>query len=103
MKLVVTGRQLTIAARMRLLIQGRLRRLDRLLGEAAVSAQCVMTEERGRVACDLTVHMRGDHMLHAIGRDAAQLRAVTVAADRVAKQALRIKGRWKTRRRTTGR
>jgi len=99
MKLTVTGRRLTLTDATRQDIERKMQRLDRVLNDAAVSAQVVVSQD-GRVAvCELTVHARGDHMLHAVGRHARVTTAVTTAVEKVAQQARRVKGRWKTRRR----
>lgn len=99
MKLTVTGRRLTLTDATRQDIEKKMQRLDRVLNDAAVSAQVVVSQD-GRVAvCELTVHARGDHMLHAVGRHARVTTAVTTAVEKVAQQARRVKGRWKTRRR----
>jgi ribosome hibernation promoting factor len=101
MKLTITGRHLEITEAARQQIDKKLQRLERLLNDSAVSAQCVLAEQRGVHVCELTVHARGDHMLHGVGRDAQLVRAVTLAADKVAQQAQKMKDRWKTRRRTS--
>jgi putative sigma-54 modulation protein len=41
-------------------------------------------------------------MLHGLGRHAQLARALSMAADKVAQQAQRLKDRWKTRRRING-
>ena len=100
MKLSITGRHLAVTEAARQQIDTKLERLERLLSGSAVSAQCVLSQQRGLFVCELTVHARGDHMLHALGRDAQLPRAVTLAAERVGQQAQKLKDRWKTRRRT---
>src|ERR1700674_4233808 len=100
MKLTVTGRHVTVTAASRRQIETKTRRVERLLGRSAVSAQCVLWRERGTHVCELTVHARGDHMLHGIARDALLPAAVTAAVEKVAVQALRLKDRWTTRRRS---
>jgi putative sigma-54 modulation protein len=99
MKLTVTARHVDLSEPARQQVQGKLQRLERLLADNAVSAQCVLSRERGRYVCELTVHARQDHMLRALGRDAQMVRAVTMAVEKVAQQAQRLKDRWKTRRR----
>jgi putative sigma-54 modulation protein len=81
-------------------ISTRLQRLERLLKDSAVSAQCVLWRERGEYTCELTVHARGDHMLHSLGRGAQIGSAVTQAVSKVSRQAQRLKDRWKTRKRS---
>jgi putative sigma-54 modulation protein len=100
MKLIVTGRHVEVAGAVRQEISTRLQRLERLLSDSAVSAQCVLWRERGEYACELTVHARGDHMLHGLGRGSQIGTAVTAAVTKVSRQAQRLKDRWKTRKRS---
>src|SRR5947209_1767456 len=99
MKLTVTGRHMEVRETVRQQIETKLKRIDRLLSDSAVSAQCVLSQQRGILVCELTVHARDNHMLHGIGRHAQVARAVTLAMDKVGQQAQRLKDRWKTRRR----
>jgi putative sigma-54 modulation protein len=98
MKLLVTGRQVTVTGAIRQDIDRKIARLARVLNDSAVSAQCVVARERGRFVAELTVHARGDHMLHAVGRHAALGTAVGFAVDKVGQQAAKLADRWKTRR-----
>lgn len=98
MKLIVTGRQMTVTDAIRQDIERRLARLSRLLNDSAVSAQCVVGRERGRFVCDLTVHARGDHMLHGLGKHAVLATAMGTAIEKVTQQASKLTDRWKTRR-----
>lgn len=99
MKFTVTGRHLEVSEAVRKQIDKKIQRLERLLNDSAVSAQCVLAQQRGVFVCELTVHARGDHMLHGLGRHSQMPRAVSLAADKVAQQAQKLKDRWKTRRR----
>ena len=98
MKLLVTGRQVTVTDAIRQDIDRRIARLARVLNDSAVSAQCVVARERGRFVAELTVHARGDHMLHAVGKHTVLGTAVGTAVDKVAQQASRLADRWKSRR-----
>jgi putative sigma-54 modulation protein len=100
MKLTVTGRHLTVSEATRTQIRKKLDRLDRILNGSAVSAQCVLGRERGVFMCELTVHARGDQMLHGVGRHARVDSAVIGAVRKVDQQAQRLADRRKTRRRT---
>ena len=64
MRLVLTGRHVDITPGLRRLVDGKLARLERLLGDAIVSAQVVLTREKDRHVADVTLHVRGDHMLN---------------------------------------
>ncbi len=102
MKLTVTGRHGPITRASRQLIGRKLRRLERVLNEGAVSAQCVIDLEKLAYVCEITLHARGDHMLHAVARHMRLATAVNAAVDKVARQAQRLADRWKTRRRVGG-
>jgi putative sigma-54 modulation protein len=100
MKLIVTGRHVEVTDLARQQIDKKLERIERLLNDSAVSAQCVLWQERGTFVCELTVHARGDHMMHGVGRSGRIPTAVSLAVEKVVQQAQKVKGRWKTRRRS---
>lgn len=99
MKLTVTGRRVAVSDAAREAIVRKVRRLDRVLNDSAVSAQCVIAQERQQFVCELTVHARGDHTLHAVARHDRMPSAVLAAVEKVSQQAHRLSDRWKTRRR----
>lgn len=99
MRLLVTGRNVTITPALQQLIERKLTKLDRLLNDSAVSAQAILRTEKYRRVADLTVHARGDHMLHGIGEGADWQRAVREAIDKISQQAHRMKSKWNTRKR----
>jgi len=99
MKLLVTGRNVDITPGLRQLIDRKLGKLDRLLNDTAVSAQVVLRTEKFRHVVDLTIHARGDHMLHGIGEGQDWPGAVKGAIDKIAPQATRLKTKWHARKR----
>jgi putative sigma-54 modulation protein len=99
MRLILTGRRVAITPALRDQVRRKLARLDRLLNDSAVSAQCVLDAERQSAICELSVHARGGHVLHGVGRHRSPGAAVTAAVDKVAEQAHRLADRWRTRRR----
>jgi putative sigma-54 modulation protein len=98
MKLIVTGRQLAVTDAIREDIDRRFRKLERRLNDSAVSAQCVLAKEKRGFACEITVHARGDHILHAVGRHPQLTAAVGAAAEKIGQQAHKLADRWKRRR-----
>ncbi|MEZ5320167.1 MAG: HPF/RaiA family ribosome-associated protein [Vicinamibacterales bacterium] len=98
MQLILTGRHVQVPAATRADITRRLARLERVLGDAVVSAQCVVSREKLDFVCEITVHARGDHRFHAAGRDPRLPAAVAEAVDKARQQARRLAGRWKDRR-----
>lgn len=100
MKLTVTGRHVTVSQTTRQTLERKLRRVDRLLQERAISAQCIIAREREAYVCELTLHARGDHMLHGVGKHPRLPGALADAVDKVALQAQKLTDRWKTRRKS---
>jgi ribosomal subunit interface protein len=98
LKLTVTGRHVAIAETNRQLIRRKLRRLERVLNDSAVSAQCIVARERELHVCEVTLHARGDHTLRGVARHARLPAAITAAVEKVGHQAERLVDRWKTRR-----
>ncbi|HVZ21881.1 MAG TPA: ribosome-associated translation inhibitor RaiA [Vicinamibacterales bacterium] len=99
MRLELTGRHIAITPALRKLVEQRLQHVSRMMNSSAVSAQVVLTQEKTRVHADLTLHARGEKFLHgeATGRDVSL--AFGAAADRIDRQAQRVKEKWKDRRR----
>jgi len=102
MKLTVTGRHVAVTEAIRTDITKKKGRLHRVLNNSAVSGQCVVSRERQSFICELTVHVSGDHMLHAVGRDTRLAVAVSQAVEKVDQQAHKVADRWKTRKRANG-
>ena len=100
MKISITGRHLEVSEAARAQIEKNVGRIDRLLHDSAVSAQCAFWEERGAYVVEITIHARADHMLHAVARSTRLAAAVSLAFDKVGQQAKKLADRWKTRRRT---
>jgi putative sigma-54 modulation protein len=102
MRLSLTGRQIDVPPALRQLVTRRLDRLERVFNDTLVSAQVVLSRERHLLQAELVVHARGDHMLSAVGSGATWTIAVGEAAERIAQQAHRLKGKWTTRKRRNG-
>ena len=102
MKITVTGRQVELTPSDRARIRRGVDRLKRTLGSAALSAQVAVGRDGAMHACELTLHARGDHMLHGKGKDKRVQIAVGLAVDKVAAQAKKLSDRWKSRRKGNG-
>ncbi len=102
MRLVLTGRHLDISPGLRSLVDRKLVRLERLLGNAIVSAQVVCVREKDRLEADVTVHMRGDHMLASRATGPTWGSALTTVVDKIERQGAKVKGKWKERKRRVG-
>jgi putative sigma-54 modulation protein len=101
MRLELTGRHVEITPAIRRLIDGKLGKLERLLNDHALSAQTVLTRERGRHRVDITLHARGEKFLHGFGFATTWELAVGGAIDKIAQQAQRVKGKWEAGKRRT--
>ena len=99
MRLVLTGRHFDISPGLRTLVDRKLERLERLLGNAIVSAQVVCIRERDRLEADVTVHMRGDHILTSRATGATWNSALTTVVDKIERQGVKVKGKWTERKR----
>jgi ribosomal subunit interface protein len=99
MRLALTGRHVDITPVLRKLVDGRLGKLDRMLGDSIVSAQVVLARERYRYVVEMSVHARGDHVLHGVASTAAWDTALTAALEKVMQQAQKVKGKWQERKR----
>jgi putative sigma-54 modulation protein len=101
MRLELTGRHVEITPALRRLIDGKLAKLERLLNDSALSAQTVLTRERGRHRVDITLHARGEKFMHGFGYATSWELAVGGAIDKIAQQAQRVKGKWQAGKRRT--
>src|SRR5512143_545491 len=99
MRLVLTGRHVEITPQLRKLVEQRLTKLDRVLNDGIVSAQVVLTLERYRHIVEITVHARGDHMLHGIGDTREWESSLAEAAEKLTGQIQKVKGKWERRKR----
>lgn len=103
MKLMLTGRGVEITPALRQSIVRRLARLERLVGDSVLSAQVVLKAEKFRHITEITLHMRGDHVLSGVGAATSWTLSIKDAFERIELQAQRVKDRWTSRkRRATG-
>ncbi len=84
---------------LRRLADEKLGKLDRVLNNALVSAQVILTLEKYRHVVDVTVHARGDHMLHGIAKTNAWELSFSEAVEKITQQAQKLKGKWVERKR----
>lgn len=95
MRVELTGRHVDITPALRRLVDRKLARLQRLLNDSALSAQVVLTGERRDQRADVTLHARGDKFLHGRGMSETWEAAMSQAIDKIAQQALKVKGKWR--------
>jgi ribosomal subunit interface protein len=99
MQYTLTARNVSVNDELRDLIEKRLQPLERVLGDALVSAEFVLSTARHLCVSELIVHARGDHRLHALAEETNWPAAVGTAVDKVSHQAHTLKGKWQDRRR----
>lgn len=102
MRLELTGRQIDITPGVRRIIETKLGKLERLLNDAAVSAQVVVTREKKGHRADVTLHARGEKFLHADGKGESLATAVAQAVERLGQQVRTVKGKLESRKRRAG-
>lgn len=102
MRLELTGRQIDITPGVRRIIDTKLAKLERLLNDAAMSAQVVVTREKNGHRADVTLHARGEKFLHADGRGESLTTAMAQAVDRLGQQVRKVKGKFEARKRRAG-
>ena len=99
MRLVLTGRHVDISPGLRQLVDKKLVRIERLLGDTVISAQVKLTLEKARHSADITLHARGDHMLNGRATAATWAAALSGATEKIQSQATTLKGKWAGRKR----
>lgn len=99
MRLELTGRHVDITPTLRRLVDLKLRKLERLLNDSAVSAQAVLSREKHRHRVEITLHARGEKFLHGVAHSDAWESSVMLAVGKIAQQAQRVKGKWQERKR----
>ncbi len=99
MRLDLTGRHLDITPILRRLVQSKLRRLERILKDTALSAQVVLSTQRALHHVDVTLHARGDRFLHSAGKGEDFRAAMVDAVNKLVQQGTTNKGKWQERKR----
>lgn len=99
MRVELTGRHVTISPGLRRLVDRKLGKVQRVLNDSGLSATVVITKERIHSVVELTLHARGEHFLHAVGKADSWEMAMTEVIDKVLHQAEKMKGKWHERQR----
>ena len=105
MRLELTGRNVEITPALRALVDRKLAKLTRVMNDAIISAQVVLTQQKYRHVTDMSLHLRGDHVLAGKTTGETWTDSIGRATEKVAQQATRVKGKWveRKRRATPGR
>lgn len=102
MRSTLTGRHIDITPALRQLVARRLAKLERLMNHHIVSAHVVVHQEKFRRHSEVTLHMRGDHVLQGRGAAETWAASLTIATSKVEQQASTVKGKWDSRKRRAG-
>jgi putative sigma-54 modulation protein len=94
MRLELTGRHVRITTTLQRLVDERLKKLDRLLHDRAVSIQVVLSAEKSRPKAEMTLHARGDHFFHSTGSGDNFEIALNQALGKINQQVRKLKGKW---------
>jgi putative sigma-54 modulation protein len=94
MRLELTGRHVRITATLQRLVDERLKKLDRLLHDRAVSIQVVLSAEKSRPKAEMTLHARGEHFFHGTGSGDNFETALNQALGKINQQVRKLKGKW---------
>jgi len=98
MRLELRGHHLDLTPGLRRLVEDKLSKLERLLNDAAVSAQVILTIEKRRHVADLTLHVRGDQFCHGVGDSSSWETSINQAVAKIGHQAQKLKTRQKEKR-----
>src|ERR1700754_2881434 len=98
MEFEFTGRHMEVTPAIEKLARKELGKLDKVLGSAPMRAHITVTSEKHRKRAEIVVYWR-DSVFTAVGENSDIGQSVTAAAQRVAKQALRLKEKFQTRKR----
>ena len=92
-----TGRQVEIGTELRTYTEGRLKKIARLLGER-FDLHVILTAEKHRRSAELTLKS-GDQILVGIAETGDVRTCISGAVDKLARQAVRLQERRRTRKR----
>jgi len=99
MRLVLKGRNVEVTPALRKLVDSKLGKIDRVDKGVLVSAQVELAQERHRCLVDVTIHARGDHMLHGSGAKGTWETSLGDALEKITLQVQKMKGKWQERKR----
>jgi len=98
MSVEVTGRQYEITPQIRKQIEHGLSKLEKILG-TTFDTHVILATERHRHIAEITVTVR-NHPIVGVAETADMMVAIGEALDRIERQAVKYKGRWRAKKRT---
>jgi ribosome hibernation promoting factor len=99
MEFEFTGRHIDITPAIEQLARKELGKLDKMLGSTPLRAHVTVTSEKHRKATEIVIYWR-DSVFTAVGENTDAGQSVVSAAQRVVKQAMRLKEKFQTRKRS---
>ncbi|HSF23551.1 MAG TPA: ribosome-associated translation inhibitor RaiA [Blastocatellia bacterium] len=98
MEFEFTGRHIEVTPAVEQLAMKELRKLDRLLNSAPIRAHVTVSSEKHRKRAEVIIYWR-DHVFTGVDENTDLSQAVTSAAAKAQKQVLRVKDKFKTKKR----
>ena len=98
MEFEFTGRHVEVTSAVEELAIKELRKLDRVLNSAPIRAHVTVSSEKHRKRAEIVIYWR-EHVFTAVEENTDMNQAVTSAAAKVQKQVLRVKDKFKTKKR----
>jgi putative sigma-54 modulation protein len=98
MRLELRGHHVDVTPGLRRFVEEKLSKLERLLNDRAVSAQAILTVEKRRHVADITLHARGERLLHGLGDSGNWETSLTQAIAKISHQARKLKTKLKDKR-----
>lgn len=100
MKVDFTGRQYEITPQVRKQVEHGLSKLEKILG-TTFETHVILATEKHRQIAEITITVR-NHPIVGIAETADMTAAIGEALDRIERQAVKYKGRWRTKKRNGG-
>ncbi len=69
------------------------------MNDSLVSSHVVLSLKKFHHRTEVTVHARGDHVLHGVGDEETWQSSVKAAVEKIEQQATTVKGKWAERKR----
>lgn len=98
MEIEFTGRHVEVTAAIDRLVRKELKKVDRILDSAPMSAHVRLSSEKHRKCAEIVLHWR-DLVFTGIAENSDLKQSITAAANKVEKQVLRLKGKFESRKR----
>ncbi|MBA3269825.1 MAG: ribosome-associated translation inhibitor RaiA [Acidobacteria bacterium] len=99
MRVELTGHQIEVSPGLRSLVDRKLVKVTRVLNDAGVSAAVVVKREKVNNVVEITLHLRSEQFMHAVGKADTWQAAMTLAVAKLLHQAEKVKGKWQERKR----